>query len=472
MSDNAEGSADPQITFKVKTSGDGLHTITMAESATVHDLKTKLATPEYENIAVERQRLIYSGRVMKNDDTLGSYKIKAGNTLHLVKSAASNHPPASASAAGSGAAAAGGSGASSGAVPPAVPLNMAAGTQANDLLAGLTGARFAGHAALPNQDIFGPDGGMNFNSEEQLTEMMTNPAVAQSVNEALNNPAFVEFLLQSNPALRATPHARELIQSPMFRAMITNPESLRMANRMRRAMGGAPSAFPAPGATDTTPADAPASPSGPGGAGAGAGGFGGFGAAGGLGGNPDDFMRFLFAPSADGGANTNANPFAALFNNPAFQAPAAGSGAGAGAGAGAGTTGTGNATAGGAPATTAGAAPGGADAAANPFAALFGAGASAGVGAPQGLPQITPELMQQALQIMGTGGNNGAGAGGGFSPFMPAPAARDTRPPEEVYAEQLRQLNDMGFYNFEQNVAALRRSGGSVQGAIQHLLGD
>ena len=43
--------------------------------------------------------------------------------------------------------------------------------------------------------------------------------------------------------------------------------------------------------------------------------------------------------------------------------------------------------------------------------------------------------------------------------------------PEERYADQLRQLNDMGFFDFDQNIAALRRSGGSVQGAIEHLLG-
>ena len=52
----------------------------------------------------------------------------------------------------------------------------------------------------------------------------------------------------------------------------------------------------------------------------------------------------------------------------------------------------------------------------------------------------------------------------------PSPAPVDNRPPEERYAEQLRQLNDMGFTDFDQNVAALRRSGGSVQGAIEHLL--
>jgi ubiquilin len=72
---------------------------------------------------------------------------------------------------------------------------------------------------------------------------------------------------------------------------------------------------------------------------------------------------------------------------------------------------------------------------------------------------MNPEMMQQMMQMLGGGGLDSAPA---------APA--DNRPPEERYAEQLRQLNDMGFFDFDRNVAALRRSGGSVQGAIEHLL--
>lgn len=126
MADNTEGGAsEAQITFKVKASGEKNHTITMNESATVLDLKTKLATEEFENIPVERQRLIYSGRVMKNEDTLTSYKIKSGNTIHLVKSAASNPTPTP--------------NAASQPVPQAIPGNMAAGTPSNDLLAQFTG---------------------------------------------------------------------------------------------------------------------------------------------------------------------------------------------------------------------------------------------------------------------------------------------------------------------------------------------
>jgi ubiquilin len=148
MADSTEGAAaDSQITFKVKTSGDKQHTITMAESATVADLKTKLAGSDFENISPERQRLIYSGRVMKNEEPLSTYKIKSGNTVHLVKSAASNPAPTSSSS-------------TSAPVAPQVPTNMAAGT-ANNPLAGLTGARYAGLTNLPSADMFGPDGGVS-----------------------------------------------------------------------------------------------------------------------------------------------------------------------------------------------------------------------------------------------------------------------------------------------------------------------
>ena len=88
---------------------------------------------------------------MKNEEPLSTYKIKAGNTIHMVKSAQSNaaQNPASATptAAGLAPAAAG------------VPTNMAAGT-ANNPLAGLTGARYAGHMGLPGMDMFGADGGV------------------------------------------------------------------------------------------------------------------------------------------------------------------------------------------------------------------------------------------------------------------------------------------------------------------------
>lgn len=155
MADDAAAEEVP-VTFNVKSSNDSKFVITMPLSATVLDLKDKLAGAEYANIPPESQRLIYSGRVLKDPDTLSSYKLKEGNTIHLVKGAASNqrqNPASSSTAAAS-------SGSASASASTGVPTNLAAGT-GNNPLAGLTGARYAGFAQLPGAGMFGPDGGVS-----------------------------------------------------------------------------------------------------------------------------------------------------------------------------------------------------------------------------------------------------------------------------------------------------------------------
>jgi ubiquilin len=469
MSDEASSnpSEDAQITFKVKTSSDGNHTITMPETATVLELKTKLAGQDYENIPADRQRLIYSGRVLKNEEPLSTYKIKPNNTIHMVKSALSNTVQKNANA-----------GASSTGSSPAVPSNMAAGT-ANNPLAALTGARYAGHLNLPDRNMFGADSGVSIRSrlrlyveansrkmgappsEEQMADMLSDPATAQMMNEALDNPQMIEYMIQSNPTLREFPQAREVLRSPMFRQMMTNPTILRQAAQMRRMMnGGGSSSFPAPGVTDTTPAGAPGSTPTPN--------------------QPSQSPLFPFAmlggtPNS-GGADLN--PFAALFSPSTFGAP--------------GNTSTQSAPS---PAPATQASPGTnaqgdasnpsnpANPPANPFAALFGPGVGTGAGAPTGalagaptnantfgLPPVTPEMMQQAMAFLNGSGGSQIGLGPFGSATGSTPPPPDNRPPEERYAEQLRQLNEMGFFDFERNVEALRRSGGSVQGAIEQLL--
>lgn len=288
-------------------------------------------------------------------------------------------------------------------------------------------------------------------SEEQLAQMLTDdPAMIQTLNAALDNPQFIDTLINSNPYLRNMPNARQLIQSPLMRSMLTNPEIMRNMMRMQRGMrGGQPAAFPAPGATDTTPAGAPSS--------------GANNAPGTQ--NPPAFPDLSTLAGLDFGANASRagaapNPFGGLFPFGLMAGAAPGSTAATSGTAATGTSpspGTGATTGAAAGADSGGQAPaqGGAQqnpdpaaaAAANPFGGLF----------PQGGP--TAEQMQAMMQMLGMG-----------SPTAPAPV--DNRPPEERYAEQLRQLNDMGFYDFDRNVAALRRSGGSVQGAVEYLLSN
>lgn len=155
MTDETATADETPITFNVKSSSDAKYVLTVPLTLTVLDLKQKLSGSEYADIPPERQRLIYSGRVLKDPDTLASYKIKEGNTVHLVKGAASNQRQNPANQGSST------TQPSTGSTPAAtgVPNNIAAGT-GNNPLAGLTGARYAGFAQLPGAGMFGPDGGV------------------------------------------------------------------------------------------------------------------------------------------------------------------------------------------------------------------------------------------------------------------------------------------------------------------------
>jgi ubiquilin len=312
---------------------------------------------------------------------------------------------------------------------------------------------------------------------ETMLNMLENPQFQSTINEALQNPAMIDMMIQQNPMLRDMgPGVRQMMQSPEFRRMLTDPSSIRNMMQMQRAMGGGggpgggAGAFPAPGVTNTTPEENRAAPAPEGGT-----------PQGGAGAAPQGFPPFM--PPALGGGN----PFAALFGgNPNMGANAPGAPAAGGNQPEAEQGATGGAEAGDtagerqAPANTQ-----------NPFGFLMNPGMLGGQqGGQAGMNPFNPQqnpflrdpaLLSQVMQSMGgqpgEGGANplagllGGGGGGGGGAGFGTPPPQDNRPPEERYEAQLGQLNDMGFYEFERNVEALRRAGGSVQGAVEYLLG-
>lgn len=269
---------------------------------------------------------------------------------------------------------------------------------------------------------------------DELMRMMEDPNFLQSMNEAMNNPAFQQMLEQS-PMLRDNPMARQLLRDPNFRRLMFSPDMMRMQLQMQRSLGGGGLGgnFPAPGVTDTTPQTGGEQQ----------------GQNATAGGSPANPFGNLFGGMPTGGAQ--GNPFAALFGGMPPQTT--------------GTTGTSSS-----PPPTEGtqANP------QNPTNALAQL-----MEAMNALNQLAPQT-----PTGGTGTATGTTEGGRegspataqnpfaalFNPWGTPPQPADNRPPEERYAEQLRQLNDMGFYEFERNVRALRRSGGSVQGAVEYLL--
>ena len=439
---------DATVTFHVKSAGGAKHTLTLPMSTTTIDLKNKLATEEYANVPASAQRLIYSGKVLKDGETLATHSVKEGNTMHLVKSAPSNQrqTPASQQTPSSTTSDA----TTSTPQVPGVPQNLAAGT-GNDPLAGLTGARYAGFTQLPSASMF-----QNPPSQEDMIRQLQDPNFAQMMREAMNNPQFVDMMVNSHPQLRAMgPQARQMLQSDHFRRMMTDPEAIRSMMQMQQMMGGGmggmggagQEAFPAPGATNTTDnAD---------------------------GQNQNQGQQQPPPnPFAALGGNTGANPFGSLFGSPPpqyNQQP--------------GTTTVGGDNPTDTPNNQAG----------NPFAALFNPAMFGGQQGQQGGNNTdpasqqqnplannpflqNPDAMRNLMQAMG-GGAGGAGGqapnwmdmfggGGGAGGFGGPP---DNRPPEERYATQLRQLNEMGFHDFDRNIQALSRSGGDVNGALEHL---
>lgn len=177
------------IQIQIKASNDKKYSVSIDTDKTVAELKEEIAN--VSDIEVARQRLIYSGRVLsKDEDKLEQYKIKDGNTVHLVQ----GKSPA--------AAASGQQSTSAAATAPQIP--MSAGTGTGNPLTGLTGARYAGQIGLPSASLFGPDGGLtgNFGGEEDMAEMLSQPGVREAMEAAFSNPQFIDQMINSNPQLR------------------------------------------------------------------------------------------------------------------------------------------------------------------------------------------------------------------------------------------------------------------------------
>lgn len=346
--------AEELISLHIK-SGQNTWEVIINTNDTIETFKNEIS--KISNIPSINQRLIYSGKILKDNETINFYNIKDGHSVHLVKSG-------------------GASSTTNSATTTTTPSTTTTSTNNNNnnnsgMSAGqgsgfnplndLTSARYAGFLNLPSNDMFGPDGGsFASNSQEDMLNMLDNPIFQSQMNEMLSNPQMLDFMINSNPQLQAMgPQAREMLQSPMFRQMMTNPDMLRQSMRFAQMMNndgesnlnGNNSAFPAPGNTNDT--------------------------------NTEQQQQNT---STTQSTNTNANNFM----NPMFN----------------------------------------------------------------------PALLQQFL---------GGSAGGAAAPRE---VEVDNRPPEQKYEQQLRQLNDMGFFDFDKNVDALRRSGGSVQGAVNNLLND
>ncbi|KAJ1872596.1 hypothetical protein LPJ55_002983 [Coemansia sp. RSA 990] len=206
------------INIVIKSSGDSKITVEIDAEQPVSALKSKIAE-QLEDTPVDRQRLIYAGRILKDGDKLSVYKIADGNTVHLVKSGAKKTAaPVAGGAINDTPASSGTTAQAQQSQPQSQPAGM---PDIASMLGGMGGM-----------------GGMPQMSPEMLEQMYSNPMVQQMMEQVYSNPELLRSMIESNPMLQQqmTPQMREMMSNPEFLRMATNPDIMRAAAQFQTAM--------------------------------------------------------------------------------------------------------------------------------------------------------------------------------------------------------------------------------------------
>lgn len=182
----------------------------------ISDLVTdlKLQISKEMECGKDNLRLIYAGRILKDEETLESYKINDGHTIHVVKT---------------------------GVKPPTEKAVVPAATVSSTSLPNLPSSVSPGApnaAQLPPLGFPGMFGaGPSADEMAQMNQMMQNPEAMDSVlNLMASNPELMQNIMAMDPRFQTLP--------PEMRQMMGNPEFLRMAMRMNSSMGGTGAASP------------------------------------------------------------------------------------------------------------------------------------------------------------------------------------------------------------------------------------
>ncbi|KAF9109712.1 Ubiquilin-4 [Mortierella sp. AM989] len=183
MEETESNSSHQAIVLTIRPSSGSTFTTAISIESTVLQLKEKLATPD---LPVASIRLVYSGRVLKDEDQLSTYSIKEGHTIHMVKSASNR--------------------ANEQAVQTVRPLN--------------------------NNSASGPEG---FDEQGLMATLLDNPAI----RDMMANPEVVRRMMMANPQTREVmennPEVAQMLNDPSFLRqsldMARNPKLMKQALR-------------------------------------------------------------------------------------------------------------------------------------------------------------------------------------------------------------------------------------------------
>jgi len=198
------------ITLHVKTPKDK-KTVQIEDNAVIKDVKSKVSV-EFNNTPVEQLCLIFSGKIMKDHETLGTHNITDGMTVHLVIRSGNNSAN-----------------------------NQQQNNQGQQQTPpvgnpGQTPFGLGGIGGLPGMSNIGL-GSANFMEMQQRMQegIMSNPDFMRQIMDSpltqslMSNPEIVRSLIQGNPQMR------QLIErNPEIGHMLNNPDILRQTMEIAR----------------------------------------------------------------------------------------------------------------------------------------------------------------------------------------------------------------------------------------------
>lgn len=198
--------------LNIQGSSDKKFSIECESSDSVVNLKQKIA-PELE-CGKENLRLIYAGRILKDEETVETYKIQDGHTIHVVKTGMTQKPTAATTQ----------NSIMSSAAPVSSPVTTSPPPipqfQSPSMVSGGVTGMMGNYGMEPSPEEIA-----------QMEQMMRNPeAMESAINLMTSNPELMQNILAMNPRFQALP--------PEMRQMMTNPEFLRMAMSMNSSMMG------------------------------------------------------------------------------------------------------------------------------------------------------------------------------------------------------------------------------------------
>ncbi|CAG8485978.1 739_t:CDS:10 [Paraglomus occultum] len=200
-----EDSSEHAVVVKFRSTGKDFNYNFDPAQLTVRQLKERLTTKT--SIPADSMRLVYSGRVLKDEDTVELYGVKAGHTIYVVKIAANRAAEQAANA----------STTTTATSTTATPTTLPSTRGSNNVSGNPFGANLFGFGSGLDPDV--------------MRSVMNSPML----RHLLSNPEIVRSMMMQNPTMRQmierNPEIGHIINDPSFirqtMDMARNPELMR-----------------------------------------------------------------------------------------------------------------------------------------------------------------------------------------------------------------------------------------------------